>query len=475
MNRMDNIRITDQTLPECMAIPGLSLSFKEKLEIAKSLDRLRPDMLELPPLGSRTADALLVRTIATTVRSCGVSLPAGYTAEEADAAWAAIARAEKPRLRAEIPLSTVQMEYICRKKPPAVLEMAEALVTHCRALCPDVEFCALDATRSDPAFLRTAIRAAIRCGATTVTVCDSAGILLPAELAAFITALREDIPELASVRLAVSCVNELRMAEACAMAAINAGAREVKAALIGEKTPSLPALAHILALRGDDLGFRCGVNTMEMQRLQKQVDWIVHSKQSGVSAFDAGLSREEASLTLTSHDDAEAVAKAAARLGYDLSDDDLAKVDAAFRAAAAAKKEVSVRELEAIIASVALQVPPTYTLKAFVTNSGSSMRATAQIALERDGKELIGLCAGDGPIDAAFLAIEQIAGTHYELDDFQIQAVTEGREAMGSAFVKLRAGSRLYSGSGISTDIIDAAIHAYVSALNKIAYEEAGQ
>ena len=124
---------------------------------------------------------------------------------------------------------------------------------------------------------------------------------------------------------------------------------------------------------------------------------------------------------------------------------------------------------------MALQVPPTYTLKGFVINSGSQMRSTAHIAVEKDGRELRGLCAGDGPIDAAFLAIEQIAGTHYELDDFQIQAVTEGREAMGSAFVKLRSGAKLYSGSGISTDIIDAAIHAYISALNKIAYEEAVQ
>ena len=145
------------------------------------------------------------------------------------------------------------------------------------------------------------------------------------------------------------------------------------------------------------------------------------------------------------------------------------------RIPAAEKKDLSARELEAIIASVALQVPPTYVIKGFVINSGSQMRATAHIAMEKDGRELRGLCAGDGPIDACFLAIEQIAGTHYELDDFQIQAVTEGREAMGSAFVKLRSGSRLYSGSGISTDIIDAAIHAYVSALNKIAYEEAVQ
>ena len=471
---METIRITDMTLPACAAIPGTSFSFKERLEIAKCLDRLHPDILELPALVNPTADALLMRTISTTVRSCGVSMPVGFTREEADAAWAAVSRAAKPRLRLEIPLSTVQMEYICRKKPAAVMAMAEELTAYCRGLCPDVDFCAGDATRADPAFLREALRMAVRCGASTVTLCDSAGTLLPAELAAFITDLRRDVPELDAVTLAVRCVNELRMAEACAMSAVSAGVREVKAVLIGDNSPSLPALAHVLKLRGDDLGYRCGVNTMEMQRLQKQVNWIVRARQDGAPFESGARGGTEETITLSLHDDTEALAKAAARLGYDLSPEDLAKVEEAFRAAAG-KKDVSARELEAIIASVALQVPPTYTLKGFVINSGSQMRATAHIAVEKDGRELRGLCAGDGPIDASFLAIEQIAGTHYELDDFQIQAVTEGREALGSAFVKLRSGSRLYSGSGISTDIIDAAIHAYVSALNKIAYEEAVQ
>ena len=214
---------------------------------------------------------------------------------------------------------------------------------------------------------------------------------------------------------------------------------------------------------------------MEMQRLQKQVSWIVRTRQDGASPFEGSeRAKDEEGYTLSSHDGMDAVSKAAVHLGYDLSEEDLSKVYDAFRSAAE-KKDLSARELEAIIASVALQVPPPYTIKGFVINSGSQMRATAHIAMEKDGRELRGLCAGDGPIDACFLAIEQIAGTHYELDDFQIQAVTEGREAMGSAFVKLRSGSRLYSGSGISTDIIDAAIHAYVSALNKIAYEEAVQ
>ena len=133
---------------------------------------------------------------------------------------------------------------------------------------------------------------------------------------------------------------------------------------------------------------------------------------------------------------------------------------------------VGTRELDAIIASTALQVPSTYHIENYVINSGNIITATANILLGRGEEKLRGVGVGDGPIDAAFLAIEQIIGHHYELDDFQIQTVTEGRDAMGSALVKLRSAGRVYSGNGISTDIIGASIRAYISALNKIVYEE---
>ena len=138
----------------------------------------------------------------------------------------------------------------------------------------------------------------------------------------------------------------------------------------------------------------------------------------------------------------------------------------------ARKKSVGTKELEAIIATTALQVPPTYELESYVINSGNIISATANIHCRKNGADLFGLAVGDGPIDAAFLAIEQITGHHYELDDFQIQAVTEGREAMGSTLVKLRSNGKLYAGNGISTDIIGSSIMAYFNALNKISYEE---
>ena len=173
------------------------------------------------------------------------------------------------------------------------------------------------------------------------------------------------------------------------------------------------------------------------------------------------------------HDDLAAISKAVEKLGYTLSDEDNAKVYEAFQAIAAKKENVSARELDTIVASVALQVPPTYQLDKYVINCGNAISASAHIRLIKEGSVLEGICLGDGPIDAAFMSIEQVIGHHYELDDFQIQSVTEGREAMGETVVRLRSGGKLYSGRGISTDIVGASIRAYLSALNKIVYEEA--
>jgi len=169
-----------------------------------------------------------------------------------------------------------------------------------------------------------------------------------------------------------------------------------------------------------------------------------------------------------------AVLNVVMQLGYDLSEEDGAKVYEAFQRIAAKKEKVGSRELDAIVASAAMQVPPTYRLDSYVINSGNTISATCHLKLLKNGLPIEGISLGDGPIDASFLAIEQITGHHYELDDFQIQAVTEGREAMGQTIVRLRSGGKLYSGRGISTDIIGASLHAYINALNKIVYEEEG-
>ena len=189
------------------------------------------------------------------------------------------------------------------------------------------------------------------------------------------------------------------------------------------------------------------------------------------SAFASGVNEADG-IYLTSHDTCDAVCAAVEQMGYDLSQEDRVKVYDAFMQFAEKRDKVGIRELDAIVASAAMQVPATYKLDNYVITSGSSISATAHMKLTKNGVPMEGVYLGDGPIDAAFLAIEQITGQHYELDDFQIQAVTEGREAMGQTIVRLRSSGKLYSGRGTSTDIVGASIKAYISALNKIVYEE---
>ena len=261
------------------------------------------------------------------------------------------------------------------------------------------------------------------------------------------------------------------MADSCAFAAIRAGADEVKTVSCGETTTSLEKIAKIIAQRGDSFKVTCTVNMPQLQRIIGQIKWLCETERSKSSPFDNGVRNENEDITLTAHDGIEAVMKVVSSIGYDLSEEDSNKVYEAFARIAAKKESVGIKELDAIVASAALQVPPTYRIESYVINTGNIITATAHMRLKKGDEIMESVCVGDGPVDASFLAIEQIAGQHYELDDFQIQAVTEGREAMGEAVVRLRSGGKLYSGRGISTDVIGSAIQAYINALNKIVYE----
>ena len=240
----------------------------------------------------------------------------------------------------------------------------------------------------------------------------------------------------------------------------------------GDKVHRLENIVKILSAKGAGLDCACAVKTTQLRRITGQIAWMCQTGRGKTSPFDTGV-LPESGVYLTAHDTMEAVLKAVAALGYDLSEEDSAKVYEAFGRIAQKKQTVSEKELDAIVASAALQVPPTYRLESYVINTGNTISASAHMKLTKNGQTLEGISLGDGPIDAAFIAIEQIVGHHYELDDFQIQAVTEGREAMGESVVKLRSAGKLYSGRGISTDIVGASIRAYLSALNKIVYEEA--
>ena len=467
---MNQIRISDVTMKQ--PAQAQSLSFREKIELAKLLDKLGVSAIELEGIHNSRVDSLRIKSIASAVCDSTVAVPVQLHAESIAQTWKALADAKHPRLQVVASVSSVQMEYLFHKKPEAMLAAVEETVKACRALCADVEFIADDATRADSAFLYKVLDAAIAAGATTVTVCDSAGTMLPEEFAAFIRDIKANVTAVSHVTMAVSCSNGLAMADACAVAALCQGAGEVKTAIYGAEYASLANVARIVSTKGEAVGVACPIRVTQLSRCVEQANRMCQTGKSKTSPFDSGV-REDDGTYLTAHDDMEAVLKAATVLGYDLSAEDGAKVYDAFCNIAAKKEKVSTKELDAIVASAAMQVPPTYILDTFIINSGNTIAATAHIRLKKGDKVLEGVCVGDGPIDAAFLAIESITGCHYELDDFQIQAVTEGREAMGQTVVKLLSGGKVYSGRGISTDIIGAGIRAYISALNKIVYEEA--
>jgi len=467
---MKQIKISDVTMKQNSA--DFSLSFKEKIELAKLLDKLDVSVIELEGIHNAKVDSLRIKSIAMAVQNSIIAVPVQLCSESVTETWNALRIAKKTRLQVCAPVSSVQMEYLFHKKPDAMLVAISDTVAACKKVCQDVEFVADDATRSDPVFLSQAITKAIENGASMITVCDTAGTMMPEEFSAFIAALYATVPSLSQVSLGVSCSNELAMADSCAIAALRQGASEIKAASYSVNTASLANVSRIISARGNSFDATCSVRITQLNRTINQITWMCQTGRSKNSPFDNGVQDEDAGIYLTSHDDLAGVLKTVERLGYDLSDEDGIKVYEAFQAIAKKKEKVSVKELDAIVASAAMQVPSAYVLDTYVINSGNTISATAHLKLRKMDSVVQGVSVGDGPIDAAFLAIESITGQHYELDDFQIQSVTEGREAMGETLVKLRSGGKLYSGRGISTDIVGASIQAYLSALNKIVYEE---
>ncbi len=464
---LTDMKIADRTL--CRE--NCTFSFKEKIEICRRLERLGVDVIELPAVENAKTDVLLGRTVSSFVQESILSVGVGMSAESLQNAARLVALAKHPRIRVEVPVSPVGMEYIAHKKAPKLLEWAAETVAAARRACADVEFCALDATRAEQKFLISVLNAAAEAGATALTVCDNTGEMMPDVFASFVSSIIAAVGR----PVGVLCDDRNALGVAASVLAVRAGADCVKTQVAGRgedtSAASLEDFCNILKNCGAHYGFASRARLTEAHRVIGQIARMTEGKSMDRNAVINANIPEDA-FALDANDDKTAVAAAVAKLGYDLSDEDIDAVFAEF-CRVAEKKRIGAKELEAIISGVAMQVPPTYTLVSYMV-TGSNMKdisSGAQIVLDKNGERLQGISMGNGPIDAAFVALEQIMGTHFELDDFQIQSVTEGKEAMGSALVKLRADGKLYAGNGLSTDIIGASIRAYINAVNKIVFE----
>ena len=461
---MKDVRVCDVTMKQFARSNAFSLSFKEKLETAKLLDRLGASVIEIEGIERAKADSLLIKSIASIAKNSMLAVPVALGGENLELTWKSLAEAKSARLQVEASVSPAQIEYIYRKKAAAMAQSIVDTIKMCAEKTSNVEFVAIDAGRSDMDYLEDVIAQAIEAGATTVTVCDTAGKMLPGEFAQFIRDLYQAVPALANVALGVSCSDDLAMADACVIAAVMEGAGEIKTASYALNVASTEKIAKILSAKQDACQATCSVRTTEIDRITAQIARICEGGEAKGAALSAAAIQSDETMVLTVHDSQEQVMACVEKLGYDLSAEDALAVYEAFVRIASKKEKVGSLELDAIVARAVLD--------SYVINASNIATASAHVKMAKNGEMIESIVLGDGPIDAAFHAIEKIIGRRYELDGFQIQAVTEGQEAMGEAVIKLVSDGKVYSGRGISTDIIGSSIHAYINALNKIVYEE---
>lgn len=455
---MKNVVVSDVTLKFPLQENGKELSFREKLSVAKNLERVGVNVIELPACHSKNEEKIVNKTISESVRNSIVAIDCGISEEEINFAYDCVKDAKAKRLQVVLPVSTVQMEYGYHLKAPKMLEKISKVVGYASSLC-EVEFIAKDATRAEEGYIVEVAKTAYTAGAKIITLVDDCG---DGFSDAFTNMIKE-IKSACDIAVFIEPSNKIKMAPAIAVEALKIGVDGVKTSV--KEGLNLAVLSDIVRFKGKDINVSTTLDYTLINQTIKEIASVsfeqVERKISNQNSadLDESLSVKEISDKI-------------AKLGYELSNEDTGRVYEEFKRVCSKKGAIGERELEAIVASTAMQVPSTFHLVSYVVNSGNIISATANIAMEKDGAPLCGVSTGDGPIDAAFHAIEQIIGHHYELDDLNVSAVTKGREAVGSAIVRLRANGKLYSGNGVSTDIVGACIRAYVNALNKIVHAE---
>jgi 2-isopropylmalate synthase len=495
----NRVTIFDTTLRDGEQSPGISLNASEKLEIAQQLARLGVDVIEAGfPIAS-PGDFEAVQAIARDVDGPVITALARAQAPDVDAAWKAIKDAQRPRIHTFISTSDIHIVHQFNSTREDVKGQARAAVAQAKDYCEDVEFSPMDATRADVQYTAEVLQIAIDAGATTINIPDTVGYAMPDEYAAFLTRLYELVPDLRDVVVSVHCHDDLGMAVANSLAGVVAGARQIECAIngIGERAgnAALEEIVMLLATRREALGLHTGVVTKEIARTSRMVSrltgYVVQpnkaivgrnafAHESGIhqdgvlkepstyeimDARDVGLDAN--SLVLGKHSGRHALAQAMAELGYELKGQALNVAFRRFKEIADKKKQVTVMDLEALVADELREEVAGYVLQWFEVEASSRRPPHAKVSLTGpDGDELTGSFTGDGPIDAVFHAINAATAVDAKLRDFRIEAVTGGQDALGETSVVVEVGGISGSGQGVSTDILEAAAQAYVRALS---------
>ena len=496
----ERVLIFDTTLRDGEQSPGYSMNTREKVELARQLARLGVDVIEAGfPIASED-DFEAVRAVAQAVR--GGPIIAGLARardQDIDRAWEALQHAERPRLHTFLATSEIHITYKLRSTQAEVLAAVGAAVKRAKRYTEDVEFSPEDAHRTDPDYLCRVVETAIAAGATTINIPDTVGYGLPWEFGERIRGLRERVPGIERVTLSAHCHDDLGLAVANSLEALRAGARQVECTIngIGERAgnASLEELVMALRTRKDLLGLEVGIRTEELYRTSKLLQSITgigvqpNKAIVGANAFahEAGIHQHgvlqqpltyeimtpesvgvpQSRLVLGKHSGRHALRKRLQDLGIDLPEDDLNKAFLRFKALCDRKKEVFDDDLLAIVEDEVLAEAETYALAHLQFTSGTSLVPTATVRLTRGETTQQASGWGDGPVDAAYKAIDQLTRVPAVLTEYSIRALTPGTDALGEVSVAIEVAGQRYSGRGSATDVIEASVRAYLHALNK--------
>src|SRR4051812_30664118 len=498
----NRVIIFDTTLRDGEQSPGISLNANEKLEIAQQLARLGVDVIEAGfPIAS-PGDFQAVQAIAREVhRPISAGLPRAHPADIERPAEA-VRDSDRPRVHPFISTSDIHIRHQLQSTRDDVLGQARAAVAHARSLCEDVEFSPMDATRADVEFTAAVVAAAIEEGATTINIPDTVGYAMPNEYAAFLTTLYELVPELRNVVLSTHCHDDLGLAVANSFAGLQAGARQVECAIngIGERAgnASLEEIVMLLRTREAAVALATGINTREIARTSRLVSRLTgypvqpNKAVVGRNAFqhESGIHQdgvlkerstyeimaaesvgfdEANSIVLGKHSGRHALQTALLDLGYQVSGHTLNQAFKRFKEIADKKKQVTALDLEALVTDELRAEAAGYTLEWFDVEASTRRPPHATVSIrDPQGESVRGDFTGDGPIDAIFRAINSATRREAKLREFCIDAVTGGQDALGEASVILELSGATATGSGVSTDIIEAAAQAYVRALSNV-------
>jgi 2-isopropylmalate synthase len=495
------VHIFDTTLRDGEQSPGCALNIEEKYEIARYLARLNVDVIEAGFPVSSPADFEAVSRIAADIRGPEICGLARAVEKDITTCWEAVQHAQRPRVHTFIGTSDIHLRGQLRKGRDEVLKMAVDAVTLARSLCETVEFSPMDATRTDFAYLCEVVAAAIEAGATIINIPDTVGYAMPDRFGALIRSLHEHVPPLGGVRVSVHCHDDLGMATANSLAAVVHGARQIECTIngVGERAgnTSLEECAMAIRTRRDHFAdLHTDIRSQEIVPLSRLVSRLMNMPVPpnkaivGANAFahssgihqdgvikerttfeimdpsDVGL--HQSRIILSPRSGRRALRHRLQELGYDLTDEQLNLTYERFLRVADKKKEVHDADLEAIVKDEIRLAPQVFALEYLQVISGSNLVPTATVGLRRESELLEEAASGDGPVDAAYKAIERITGLKLELTDYSIHAVTGGKDAIGEVTVRVRQDGRSVIGTGASTDIIEASARALVDAINKL-------